>query len=353
MEKRVMKIFSVILGGIMVLCAVLLVGIEDIHSKSEVLAKEMHDAKQYKETIANRMQDEIANAEELKSFADKGQIRIAIPSGVNTEKIQFNEDVMTRFYQIVIPNAGENYFDSNPIMGSVGNIDDFSAYTDDGAAFFEITLNGIYDTKTTVENGFLYLDFRNPHDVYDSVIVIDAGHGGRDVGAVEGNVYEKNIDLDIVKQLKAIIDADPSMKAYYTRLGDTNPSLEERVKLANDVNADVFLSVHNNSLSGFDARKTSGTQVLYYANDATQLSERFATICLDTLCAQLESTNRGLVNGNDIYIIHNSKSPVALVEIGFLSNPDDLKKLQDSGYQRRCAQALYDSVKEMINSFKE
>ena len=263
--------------------------------------------------------------------------------------IQYSENILDRFYQVVIPGVDDAYFDSNPIMGSVGNINDFSAYEAGGKAYYDITLNGVYDARTTLEGGYLYLDFENPHKVYDHVVVIDAGHGGKDVGAVEGNCYEKTIDLDIVLKLKQLIDADPRIKAYYTRLNDTNPSLDERVRLANDVNADVFLSVHNNSLSGFGAKMTSGTQVLYYASDPTGLSGRFADICLNAICDTLQSTNRGLVNGDDIYIIHNSKSPVALVEVGFLSNPQDLMKLNQEQYQQRCAEALYASIREMLD----
>ena len=354
MEKRIMQIFSVILGGVMVLCIGLLFGIGDIHYKSEVLAKDIQASREYKQSLANRMRDEEINAKELASFADKGQIRIALPANVKESDVKLNEDIMNRSYQVVIPNVSDDYFDTNPIMGSVSRIDDFYAYEDDGNAYYDITLNGVYDCKNTIENGYVYLDFEDPHKTYDNVVVIDAGHGGKDVGAIQGDVEEKDIDLGIVLKLKELIDNDPSIKAYYTRLDDTNPALYDRVKLSNDAGADLFLSVHNNSLSGFGRNTTSGTQVLYYASDSTGNSKTFADICLDKLCTYLNSDNRGLVNGDDILIIHNSKAPVALVEVGFLSNPGDLKKLTNENYQRTCARALYDSIKEMINkTYKE
>ena len=249
MEKRIMRIFSVILGCVMVVCVGLLMGISDIHYKSEVLAKDIQKSREYRQSLKDRMRDEIANAEELASFADKGQIRIAIPKGVSESDIKLNEDIMNREYQVVIPNVDDEYFDNNPIMGSVSRIDDFFAYEDDSKGYFDIKLNGIYDCKHTVDGDYLYLDFEEPHKLYDSVVVIDAGHGGKDVGAIQGNYNEKDIDLDIVLKLKELLDNDPSIKAYYTRLSDTNPTLEERVRLSNEVGADVFLSVHNNSLS--------------------------------------------------------------------------------------------------------
>ncbi len=354
MEKKVMRISSVILGVVMVLCVGLFLGVSDIHYKSEVFAKEVEESREYKQSLKDRMRDEIENAKELASFADKGQIRIALPKDITESDIKLKEDITNREYQVVIPNVNDEYFDSNPIMGSVSVIDDFSVYEDFGKGYFDIKLNGIYECKHTTDGEYLYLDFEDPHKIYDNVVVIDAGHGGKDVGAIQGKYNEKDIDLDIVLKLKALLDNDTSIKAYYTRLTDVNPSLEERVKLSNDVGADVFLSVHNNSLSGFGSATTSGTQVLYYVSDNTGNSKVFADICLDKLCSYLGSDNRGLVNGDDIYIIHNSKSPVALVEIGFLSNQSDLIKLTNEDYQKECAKALYDSIKEMISkTYKE
>ncbi len=354
MEKKIIKIFSIVLSCFLVVTMVLLLGIDDIHGKSEVLAKDIKEKRENKEMLAKIVSEEEEKASEIEAFSKKGQIRITLPEGITPDSVTIDEDVLDRTVTVAIPGADSQYLENDPIMGSAGRIDDLDAYTNGGKAYFEIELNGIYAPIKTAEDGYVYLDFANPHDVYENVVVIDAGHGGKDVGAVEKDTYEKDIDLNIVLKLKELLDQDPTIKAYYTRLEDDNPSLEERVGLANDVMADVFLSVHNNSISGFGAKTTSGTQVLYYASDPTMLSLEFADICLEKLCDTLRSANRGLVNGDDIYIIHNSKSPVALVEVGFLSNPEDLLKLNDSYYQGQCAKALYESIKEMINkTYKE
>lgn len=84
--------------------------------------------------------------------------------------------------------------------------------------------------------------------MYDKVVVIDAGHGGRAPGANKQGVNEKEIDLDIVLQLKKILDEDDhNIGVYYTRTDDSNPTFDQRVQLANKSDADLFISVHNNS----------------------------------------------------------------------------------------------------------
>lgn len=92
------------------------------------------------------------------------------------------------------------------------------------------------------------------------VIVIDAGHGGKDSGATGNGYIEKNMTLKIVQNIKTNFDSDPLYKVYYTRLSDWYPTLTERYDLANAVNADRFLSVHINSA---DSASAKGTETLY------------------------------------------------------------------------------------------
>ena len=106
MEKKIMRIVSVILGCVMVVCVGLLMGISDIHYKSEVFAKDIQESREYRQSLKDRMRDEVANAEELASFADKGQIRIAIPEGVGESDIKLNEDIINREYQVIIGFTG-------------------------------------------------------------------------------------------------------------------------------------------------------------------------------------------------------------------------------------------------------
>lgn len=92
------------------------------------------------------------------------------------------------------------------------------------------------------------------------VVVVDAGHGGKDSGAVGNGYSEKNMTLKIVQSIKSNFDKNSSYKVYYTRLSDWYPSLSYRYKMANEVSADRFLSVHINSS---DSSSSKGTETLY------------------------------------------------------------------------------------------
>ena len=133
------------------------------------------------------------------------------------------------------------------------------------------------------------------------------------------------------------------MKVYYTRTDDSNPSYDERAGLANKADADLFISIHNNSYSRSSAIK--GTEVIYNPADESEFSsKRLAEICLEEVTGELGSRNRGLIAGSDIHIMHRSKVPVALIEVGFMSNREELKLLNSEEYQDRAAKAVYKAI---------
>lgn len=91
----------------------------------------------------------------------------------------------------------------------------------------------------------------------------------------------------------------------------------------------------------------NGTQVLYSESDDSELSsQRLAQICLDHVSSAFESTSIGLLPGDDIYIIRSSEVPVALVEVGFMTNADELAKLNSQEYQAKAAEGIYEAIKQ-------
>jgi N-acetylmuramoyl-L-alanine amidase len=119
------------------------------------------------------------------------------------------------------------------------------------------------------------------------------------------------------------------------------------VQLANKSGADLFISIHNNSSHNGSLSSLNGTEVMYSeSDDSTLSSKRFAQICQDHLTATLGSKNIGLLEGDSIYIIRTSEAPVALVEVGFVTNREELGKLTSADYQKLAAQSIYDAIEQ-------
>lgn len=213
---------------------------------------------------------------------------------------------------------------------------------------YQMILNHVYEPFIYENDTYYYIMLKRPQEIYDRVIVVDAGHGGEDWGtsSKDGKYYEKDINLEVVELLKKLLEENESYHVYYTRLEDMDLSLSPRSDLANDVEADIFLSVHCNGSEYISAK---GIEVLYGSSKNRSgkiTSKRFAQICLDSLEETLNTRNRGLLKQNEIYIINHSTVPVALVEIGFMTNDGDMKRLKKKSYKEKVAQSLYNALEQ-------
>lgn len=284
------------------------------------------------------------------------QLKLRLPAGVDGSRIVVINDYVTQRLRIEIPEIPAGYFESFPIVGSSNHIDTLSymietenSEEENPAGVLEISLDQVYELDMDYDDTYYYFDFLTPEEVYDKVVVIDAGHGGGAPGAIKQGVMEKDIDLAIVLKLKEIFEEnDNHIGVYYTRTDDSNPTFEQRVQLANKSNADLFISIHNNSLGNGTMSATKGTQVMY--NEESDDSKWLAQICLDEVTEALGSRKLGLIDGNSIYIIRNSRVPVALIEVGFMTNQEELELLQSEDYQKKTAEGIYEAILQYLES---
>jgi len=219
-----------------------------------------------------------------------------------------------------------------------------------------------------------------------ATIVIDAGHGGEDPGALgRHGSREKDVTLSIARRLKALVDAEPNMRALLTRDGDFFLPLAVRVEKARKVKADLFVSIHADAFVRPDARGSS----------VFALSDRRATSEMARMLAKQENDSDlvggAVLDGKDDYVkrtildlwqtgtidhslrlggsvlkrlgtvntLHKPhveqasfkvltapNIPSILVETAFISNPEEEKRLNDQDYQDRLAQAVLDGIRD-------
>jgi N-acetylmuramoyl-L-alanine amidase len=217
------------------------------------------------------------------------------------------------------------------------------------------------------------------------VVAVDAGHGGKDQGAHgPDGTLEKNVTLAVARDLAALINRQPGMKAILTRDGDYFIPLKQRYEIARQNQADLFVSVHADSYTSSDARGSSvwvlsprgkssvaaqmladrenssdliGGVSLAAENDslasvlldmqqgwAVQASETVAQNVLNALSA-LGPTHRGYVERANFVVLRSPDVPSILVETAFISNPSEERRLRDSVHQQQLATAIMDGVK--------
>lgn len=174
------------------------------------------------------------------------------------------------------------------------------------------------------------------------IVVLDAGHGGADTGAIGNGLKEKDLTLQIVKAAKSYFDKDPNFKVYYTRLTDKTLTLISRSDFANKLNADVFVSIHINSFTS----TSEGTETLYNPNRPNEKNDltsyQLASIMQAKIRAATGFSNRGLVQRTGLSVLNHTTMPACLDEFGFITNPSEAKSM--SANTDKYGKAVYEAI---------
>lgn len=189
-------------------------------------------------------------------------------------------------------------------------------------------------------------------DVINSkAIYLDAGHGGMDGGTSYNGILEKDVDLDFVFTLKKVLENNGYI-VYLTREGDYDlasansknrkrEDIQKRVDLINSSNCFLYLSIHANSYSN---NKISGAQVFYNSNNID--NKNLATYIQKSIRNELKNTKREAMPIKDKYLVDNINKVGCLIEIGFLSNPNEASLLTSKSYQLALSGAILLGVLE-------
>ena len=183
-----------------------------------------------------------------------------------------------------------------------------------------------------------------PVDPSSALIVIDPGHGGSASGAYYEEIKEKDLTFPISLKLRDILEAQGYI-VVMTRDDDSYMTLADRCQVANDLGADLFVSIHCNALEN----NTNYTGLItFYSTGSTQ-GQKLAQAVQDAASAATGAINRGIRNNSDYTVLRKTKMPAILVETGFMSNHEELMALADSAYQQRLAQGIADGITQYLS----
>ncbi len=178
----------------------------------------------------------------------------------------------------------------------------------------------------------------------EPLVLVDAGHGGRDPGAVHEGVREAVINLAVAERVYVLLQDDPRVRVSMTRTEDISISLEQRMALANKANAAVYVSLHANTYH--DPRIRGIETLVSEAQPPGSPSWQLAEILQRAVTTATGARDRG-VRSQDLYL-HRAQMPAVLLEMGFMTNPQESALLLMSSYQQRLARAIYDGILEYL-----
>lgn len=176
-------------------------------------------------------------------------------------------------------------------------------------------------------------------------IVLDAGHGGKDPGAVNGSKKESVATLAIAKKVGDKLKAK-GYNVKYTRTKDVYFTLAERCTMSNNWGADAFVSIHLNAAVNKNA---TGIETWRYQNVGAK-TKKLADEVQTELIAACGAKNRGVKTTTSLYVLKHTKASAVLVECGFISNNEEAKKLFSDTYQDKIAKAIATGVQKALSA---
>ena len=180
-------------------------------------------------------------------------------------------------------------------------------------------------------------------------IVVDPGHGGSNPGAVANNTQEKDNNLAVALKLQDKL-LQAGAKVVMTRSTDRTVApegsslgqeLQARVDLAEANHADIFVSLHSNENNDSNIK---GTMTFYNTDQSSQLAQEVQNAVIE----QTQSVDKGVSHAT-FYVLRNTSMPSILIEMGFVSNPDEAAKLASDAYRERMAQGAYNGIVKYFN----
>lgn len=181
-------------------------------------------------------------------------------------------------------------------------------------------------------------------------VIVDAGHGGYNPGAIANGSIEKDNNLAVAllleKQLKeagaTVIMTRSTDRAVATKVTSLRSELQARVDIAERNDGDIFVSIHSNSN---DNPNFHGAMTFY----GGERSEELAETIQKNLVYRTKAEDKGIQMAG-FYVIRNTSMPSVLVEMGFVSNPKEAKRLSDPSYRERIANGIYEGIEEYFRS---
>lgn len=267
---------------------------------------------------------------------------IPLPENVRAEDISIENHYMDREMCVLLNNVDASFYAEHYLEGNHEAVQYGSYAVTEQGVTLTFQLAKLFEYRSVYESGELYISFLNPRELYSQIVVIDPVCGGLSKGHVTDGLVEKELTLQIARALKEKLDAS-EIKAYYTRMDDVTLSDEQRIGLANEVKADMYIAI------GADAREDTsvyGVSTLY--NDEYFIpgfgSVELADLLERETVSSVKSKALGLQKEEGDSVLRYATVPAAEIRVGCMTNPQEAILLKREDYIEKIATGIYNAI---------
>ena len=289
---------------------------------------------------------QLAMAEDRKA---EREICIPLETGTKAENVVVENHYMERELWIYVQNGRKSFYREHQLTGDFSLVGNGICEAQNEGVLLRLSMKEILEYHSTLEEGTLKIDFVNPRESYDRIVVLDPVGGGRDRGVADSGCEEKNIALEVARQTAQLLEGS-MVKIYLTRTEDTEVAQEVRRSFADWVDADLYLEI---GLSADDAQEsTYGIRAEY--TDEYYLPDFGNVQWADCVTRQVTvaSSNRaiGLFPAEEDDILWQLKIPAARISLGYVTNSSERQLLEQESYQKKLAEGIAEAISEVYTN---
>jgi len=290
------------------------------------------------------------------------ELRISRATGFSMDinQVQHINEYFNLRYTIMLPNSAEmlGHGEISVMDGLVNTIRLERGIGGNARIVFDT--NRVLNFTVLETPDYYIIRAQQPRDTGQFIVVIDPGHGGSNPGSAHNGIREPELTLTISNKVMQLLDNNPFITGYMTRRDNYTVYNHMRAEFANELSADLFVSIHANAAElspGVINTTANGIETLYNVGYAEQnannafTSRQFAETVQRHMVARTGARDRELVYASRTIVLRYTEMPAVLVEVGFLTNPQEAARLATSQYQWLLAHAIYDAIVEMHNRF--
>ncbi len=300
-------------------------------------------------SVNSGQQGEPAGDKELvlqKDYGAEGFFRVPLPKGIKAENVTMENRYVDRELLLYIQGGGDEFYAANHISGDIAPVLAARCEMQEDGILLRIAMNRVLEYRSTMDGSGLTINWYEPDELYDYIAVIDPAGGGNQGGAV----LEKDVTLQVAKQILKQFNLQ-NVRLYCTRTEDADMDPAERVELAEEVGADLYIRL----CAGADGADAEAYGITGFYNEDYFIPGFGNLELADILTREvtIAASNRatGLKAAEEGSILKQLKIPAAEISLGFLSNPREAYLLGQESYQEKLGagfvSALLQSVEKL------
>lgn len=278
---------------------------------------------------------------------DSGR-RLCIPLKTEwkADQVTIENRYMDRELWIYIEGSDKRFYLENAIVGDTGQVLSGSCEVQPEGMILKLEMSGILEYRSILEENYLYIEYYHPREQYERIVVIDPACGGTDSGITVDGYAEKDMTLEVARRLKKKLDKT-DIKVYYTRLEDIDVEPAKRAAIANELDADCFVSIR--AAGDEEQPGLYGVTCLY--NGAYFIPELnnvdLADVLAHHVAVSVSGRAAGLTEAGEDAVLSLLEVPGTAVQVGYMTNPLENELLRKEAYLDKVSDGIAAGIQEI------